>query len=147
VRLLILLLNIGLQAMPLPPDQNDMRSQDLPPQATLDAGTGSLSVQGSPAVLLVTHPGQIPAALSQGKPVLIDIPAFQWRASLLATILKWGGRWLVGFLAAWWMGHWLDAQLPNKDYVVPDWAKFNFERRQPDNKVILNPYIPSPHEE
>jgi hypothetical protein len=99
------------------------------------------------AIFTVTRIEEIPAALAQGKPVLIDIPAVQWRLSLLATILKWGGKWLIGFLAAWWLGHWLDAQLPNKDYVVPDWTKFNFERRQPDNKIILNPYIPSPHEE
>jgi hypothetical protein len=98
--------------------------------------------------LLVTHPEQIPAALAQGiterKPVLIDIPAFQWRASLLATVQKWGGKfgwWLILFLVGWWLSHWLDAQLPNQYYPVPDWAKFDF-LRQPDHKIIL-----SPHEE
>jgi hypothetical protein len=99
------------------------------------------------AIVTVTRPEEIPAALAQGKPVLIDIPAVQWRLKLLATILKWGGMWLVGFLTHWWLGHWLDAQLPNKDYLVPDWAKFHLEPRQPDNKVILRPHIPSPHEE
>jgi hypothetical protein len=66
--------------MPLPPFQTDPRTQKLPDQlATRPVG----SVQGSPAVLLVTSLEAIPAALAQGKPVLIDIPAFQWRASSL----------------------------------------------------------------
>jgi hypothetical protein len=90
--------------------------------------------------LVVTRPEEIPAALAQGKPVLIDIPAFQWRASILATIQKWGGDfawWLVKLLAGLLLTQWLLAQ----GLSVPDWAKFNFVR-QPDNKVIL-----SPHEE
>jgi hypothetical protein len=98
------------------------------------AGSGSL------AILRVTRPEEIPSALAQGKPVLIDIPAFQWRASLLATIQKWGGSfawWLVKLLAGLLLTQWLLAQ----GLSVPDWAKFNFVR-QPDNKVIL-----SPHEE
>lgn len=121
--------------MPEPPFQNDPRSQDLPPR--LNAGTGSFSVLGSPAVLLVTRPEEIPAALAQGKPVLIDIPAFQWRLSLLATVQKWGGSfawWLVNLLATLLLTQWLLAQ----GLSVPDWAKFKFER-QPDNKVILSP--------
>jgi len=131
------------------PFQPNMLAENLPPR-TSNADVGF--VQGSPWVLLVTSPQQIPAALAQGKPVLIDIPAVQWRLSwlaTLATILGWNGLggWLISFLAAWWLGMWLEAQLPNKDYLVPDWTKFHFERRQPDNKVILNPYIPSPHEE
>jgi hypothetical protein len=134
---------IGLQAMPEPPFQTDMRSQNLPPQ-TLRAGTGSINVQGSPTVLLVTRPEEIPAALAQGKPVLIDIPAFQWRASLLATVQGAGklGWWIFKLLATLLLTQWLNAQFPNtKDYLIPDWAKFNFQR-QPDNKIIL-----SPHEE
>src|SRR5215831_16631990 len=126
--------------MPQPPFQNDMRVQNLPPR-TSNADVGF--VHGSPWVLLVTRPQQIPAALAQGKPVLIDIPAVQWRLSLLATIRKWGGwlaLWMINFLATFLLTQWLKAQLPNSDYV-PDWAKFNF-LRQPDNKVIL-----SPHEE
>ena len=136
--------------MPQPPFQNDMRVQNLPPR-TSNADVGF--VHGSPWVLLVTRPQQIPAALAQGKPVLIDIPAVQWRLSWLATlaaILAWTGKfglWPVGVLAHLWLGMWLDAQLPYKDYLVPDWTKFHLERRQPDSKVILNPYIPSPHEE
>jgi len=136
--------------MPQPPFQNDMRVQNLPPR-TSNADVGF--VHGSPWVLLVTRPQQIPAALAQGKPVLIDIPAVQWRLSWLATlaaILGWTGKfglWLVGVLAHLWFCMWLDAQLPYKDYLVPDWTKFHLERRQPDSKIILNPYIPSPHEE
>jgi hypothetical protein len=101
------------------------------------------------AIFTVTRIEEIPAALAQGKPVLIDIPAVQWRLSLLARIQKWGGKlawWIVNLLATFLLTQWLKAQLPNSD-VVPDWTKFNFERRQPDNKIILNPYIPSPHEE
>jgi hypothetical protein len=116
--------------------------------------TISPPVFGSP-VLIVTRPEQILPALAQGleqgKPVLIDIPEVQRRLSwltTLGTILKWSrlGGWIVSFLASWWLGAWLDAQLPNKNYLVPEWTKFYFWR-QPDNKVILNPYIPSPHEE
>jgi hypothetical protein len=128
------LLNIGLQAMPLPP----------PPDQTIYPPLHEDPDTFFPALLTVTRPEEIPAALAQGRPVLIDIPAFQWRASLLATVQKWGGKlvwWIVKFLAAWWLAQWLNAQLPTKDYLVPDWAKFNFVR-QPDHKVIL-----SPHEE
>jgi hypothetical protein len=117
------------------------------PATAVFAGSGSLTA----LLLTVTRPEEIPAALAQGlaqrQPVLINIPAFQWRLSwlaTLATILKWSGKfgwWLVDALAKFWLGFWLSAQLPNKDYVVPEWTKFNFVR-QPDNKVIL-----SPHEE
>jgi hypothetical protein len=141
--------------MPEPPFQNDMRSQDLPTRPTAHsisavfAGSGSLTANA----ILVTRPEEIPAALAQGKPVLIDIPAVQWRLAwlaTLATILGWSGKfglWLVDVFAKLWLGMWLNAQLPNKDYLVPDWTKFHLERRQSDSKVILNPYIPSPHEE
>jgi hypothetical protein len=128
--------------MPQPPFQNDPRSQDLPPGHTLRAQTGSYTVYGSPAVLLVTRPEEILPALSQHRPVLIDIPTVQWRLSLLATIGKYGGKlawWFISLvLAPWLLTSWLDAQLPNKDYLVPDWAKFHFQR-QPDNKVIIIP--------
>jgi hypothetical protein len=59
----------------------------------------------------------------------------------LAPVQKWGGRlgwWIFRVLATWLLTQWLNAQLPNKDFLIPDWAKFNFER-QPDNKVILRP--------
>lgn len=129
--------------MPEPPHQTDMRSQNLPPtahSATAHFAASSLS-SANALVLTVTRLEEIPAALAQGKPVLIDIPAFQWRASLLAAIQKWGGKlgwWIFNLLATWLLTQWLNAQLPNKDYLVPDWAKFNFER-QPDNKVIVRP--------
>ena len=45
--------------MPEPPFQNDMRVQNLPPRAS-NADLGF--VQGSPLVLLVTSPQQLPAA-------------------------------------------------------------------------------------
>ena len=131
--------------MPEPPFQTDMRSQRLPPRpqahsvSAVFAGTGSLT-----AILTVTRPEEIPTALAQGRPVLIDIPAFQWRLSLLATVRKWGGKlawWIFNLLATWLLTQWLNAQLPDKGYLIPDWAKFNFQR-QPDNKIIL-----SPHEE
>jgi len=92
------------------------------------------------AFLTVTNPQQIQAALAQGKPVLIDIPAVQWRLRLLARVQTWGGDfawWLVKLLAGLLLTQWLLAQ----GLSVPDWAKFNF-LRQPDNKIIL-----SPHEE
>jgi hypothetical protein len=128
--------------MPEPPFQTDMRTQGLPPRhhsaAAQFAGTSTFSA--SAAILTVTRPEEISAALAQGKPVLIDIPAFQWRLSLLATVQKWGGKfgkWLFNFLATFLLTQWLLAQ----GLSVPDWAKFNFVR-QPDHKVIL-----SPHEE
>jgi hypothetical protein len=102
---------------------------------------GNFSLSASAAILTVTRPEEIPAALTQGKPVLIDIPAFQWRASLLATVQAGGklGWWIFKLLATLLLTQWLNAQFPNtKDYLIPDWAKFNFER-QPDNKVILKP--------
>jgi hypothetical protein len=89
--------------------------------------------------LAVTRAEEIPAALAQGKPVLIDIPAVQWRLSLLATLQKWGGKlgwWIINLLATLLVTQLLKVQLPNSDYV-PDWAKFNVHR-QPDNKIILS---------
>ena|SRR6516165_12030722 len=130
--------------MPQPPFQNDPRSQDLPHSHTLRPQTGSFTVYGSPTVLLVTRPEEILPALSQCKPVLIDIPAVQWRLSILATlarIKKYGGVlafWLFLGLAHWLLNSWLDANVPDKTHIFPDWAKFNFQR-QPDNKVIITP--------
>ena len=122
------------------PDQNNQQPPDriITPHLFEDPDTVFAA-----AIVTVTSPQQIPAALAQGRPVLIDIPAVQWRLSLLATIRKWGGKlgwWLVNLLATFLLTQWLKAQLPNSDYI-PDWAEFNF-LRQPDNKVIL-----SPHEE
>jgi hypothetical protein len=130
--------------MPEPPFQNDMRPQGLPPRAHLAtavfAGSGSLTA----LLLTVTRPEEIPAALAQGKPVLIDIPAVQWRLRWLATVQEWGGSlvwWLVKLFATLLLTQWFNAQMPTKDFLIPDWAKFDF-LRQPDNKIIL-----SPHEE
>jgi hypothetical protein len=85
----------------------------------------SASSSASAAILTVTRPEEIPAALAQGKPVLIDIPAFQWRASWLASIQKWGGKlgwWFFNFLATFLLTQWLNAQ----GVSVPDWAKLIF---------------------
>jgi hypothetical protein len=53
--------------MPEPPNQTDMRTQGLPPRhhstAAQFAGTSTFSA--SAAILTVTHPGQLPAALRQ----------------------------------------------------------------------------------
>jgi hypothetical protein len=118
-------------------------SQPTPIRATVHF-SGSSGFSASAAILTVTRPEEIPTALAQGiaerRPVLIDIRAFQWRASVLATVQKWGGSfawWLVKLLATFLLTQWLLAQ----GVSVPDWAKFNF-LRQPNHKVIL-----SPHEE
>src|SRR5919204_4988101 len=109
--------------MPEPPFQNDMRTQGLPPRPPMaHSASAVFAGSGSLAILRVTRPEEIPSALAQGKPVLIDIPAFQWRASLLATIQKWGGDfawWLVKLLAGFLLTQWLLAQ----GVSVPDWAK------------------------
>jgi hypothetical protein len=77
--------------MPEPPLQNDMRTQGLPP-LTLRAETGSFSVQGSPAVLLVVnHPAQLPDALRQhDKSVVIEnSPANAGLRNDFDKLLKW----------------------------------------------------------
>ena len=90
--------------MPEPPFQNDMRSQGVPPRPVIHSTMHARETPDSLVVLLtVTRPEEIPAALAQGKPVLIDIAAVQWRLSWLAAIAKWGGMWLVGFLMHWWL--------------------------------------------
>jgi hypothetical protein len=79
--------------------------------------TLALSIVGETVTLLllltVTRPEEIPAALAQGKPVLIDIPAVQWRLRLLATAQAWGGDfawWLVKHLAGLLLTQWLLGQ-------------------------------------
>ena len=90
--------------MPLPPFQNDMRTQGLPPRRP-HAATGF--VQGSPAVLLVTTPQQLPAALTQHQtPVVIEnTPANARLIRDFDRLLRWQ-RWkdtyrllLIGTLA------------------------------------------------
>jgi hypothetical protein len=130
--------------MPEPPFQNDMRVQDLPPR-TSNADVGF--VQGSPWVL-VTSPQQIPAALAQGRPVLIDISAVQWGLRRLKTVQGWSGTlgwFIVKVIVTWLIIQWLNAQVPNTGLPFPDWAKLHLETH--GDKVIVNPYIPSPHEE
>ena len=95
------------------------------------------------AFLTVTNPQQIQAALAQGKPVLINIPAVQWGLRSLATVQHWSGKlgwWIVKVIATWLIIQWLNAQLPNTGLPFPDWAKFHLELH--GDKVIV-----SPHEE
>src|SRR5438034_4834727 len=102
--------------MPEPPFQNDMRTQGLPPRPPMAHPAGAVFAgSGSLALLTVTRPEEIPSALAQGRPVLIDIPAFQSRASLLATVQAGGklGWWIFKWLAALLLTQWLNAQFPN----------------------------------
>jgi len=99
-------------------------------------------------IVTVTRPEQIQAALAQGKAVLIDIPAVQWGLRRLKTVQGWGGK-LGGFIikaiVTWLIIQWLNAQVPKTGLPFPDWAKLPLGTH--GDKVILNPYIPSPHEE
>ena len=74
--------------MPEPPHQPDMRSQDLPPQRPRVATS---FVQGSPTVLLVIDPGQLPAALTQRQmPVAIEnTPANARLRRDFGRLLRW----------------------------------------------------------
>ena len=72
--------------MPKRPHRTNIRSQGR----TLHTETGSLTVQGSPAVLLVTNPSQLPVALSQDeKPVVIEnTPANAWLTYWFKQLLR-----------------------------------------------------------
>ena len=72
--------------MPKRPHRTNIRSQGR----TLLTETGSLTVQGSPAVLLVTNPSQLPVALSQDeKPVVIEnTPANAWLTYWFKQLLR-----------------------------------------------------------
>ena len=72
--------------MPKRPHRTNIRSQGR----TLLTETGSLTVQGSPAVLLVTNPSQLPVALSQyEKPVVIEnTPANAWLTYWFKQLLR-----------------------------------------------------------
>ena len=76
--------------MPKPPRRTNIRSQGRPPR-TLHTETGSFTVQGSPAVLLVTSPQQLPAALQQHeKPVVIEkTPANARLTQDFERLLRW----------------------------------------------------------
>jgi hypothetical protein len=135
--------------MPEPPFQNDMRSQDLPPRPTAHSASAVFAGSGSLIGLLtVTRPEEIPTALAQRQPVLIDIPAVQWGLRRLKTVQGWGGTlgwFIVKVIVTWLIIQWLNAQVPNTGLPFPDWAKLHLETH--GDKVIVNPYIPSPHEE
>jgi hypothetical protein len=77
--------------MPEPPLQPDMRSQGVPPQPPRKPPSSPL---GSPAVLLVASPAQLPAALRQyEKPVVIDrTPANAKLTQDFERLLRWQ-RW------------------------------------------------------
>jgi len=112
-------------------------SEPLSPSMRAEPAT--FTVTGQDALLVVTRLEAISAALAQRRPILIDIPAVQWRLRLLARVQGWGGRlagWLFDFLATFLLSMWLTSQLHN--FSIPDWARFNF-LSQPDNKVILTP--------
>jgi hypothetical protein len=72
--------------MPKRPHRTNIRSQGR----TLNTETGSFTVQGSPAVLLVTNPSQLPVALSQyEKPVVIEnTPANAWLTYWFRQLLR-----------------------------------------------------------
>jgi hypothetical protein len=135
--------------MPEPPFQNDMRSQGLPPRPTIHATMYATETpDGFIALLTVTRPEDLPAALAQGKPVLIDISKIQWGLRWLKTVQGWSGTlgwFIVKVIVTWLIIQWLNAQVPNTGLPFPDWAKFNLETH--GDKVIINPNIPSPHEE
>jgi hypothetical protein len=85
-------------------------------------GAGSLATDA----VVVTRPEDIPAALAQGKPVLIDIPAVQWGLRSLATVQKWSGKlgwWIVKVIATWLIIQWLNAQVPNTGPSLPRLGK------------------------
>src|SRR5262245_33833357 len=73
--------------MPEPPHQPDMRSQSLPPQPPRKPPWSPL---GSPEVLLVTNPSQLPVVLSQyEKPVAIEnTPANAWLTYWFKQLLR-----------------------------------------------------------
>jgi hypothetical protein len=81
--------------MPLPPFQNDMRSQNLPPRTNIHA---TMHLTESPdsfsAVFMVTRPDELPAALRQhGKEVVIEnTPANARLRRDFELLLKWQ-RW------------------------------------------------------
>jgi hypothetical protein len=109
--------------MPQPPHQTDMQSQGLPPKPRRKLPR---SPQGSPAVLLVTNPSQLPVALGQHeKPVVIEnTPANAWLTYWFKQLLRLGdnGRLLR---IAWFIIR-LIAQSYNLEYdwhVKWDWIE------------------------
>jgi len=72
--------------MPKRPHRTNIRSQGR----TLHTETGSLTVQGSPAVLLVTNPSQLPVALSQDEKLVVieNTPANAWLTYWFKRLLR-----------------------------------------------------------
>jgi len=127
------------------PDQN---KQQLPDQIITPHLLKDPDTFFTAAIVTVTRPEEIPAALAQRQPVLIDIPAVQWGLRRLKTVQGWSGTlgwFIVKVIVTWLIIQWLNAQVPNTGLPFPDWAKLHLETH--GDKVIVNPYIPSPHEE
>ena len=127
--------------MPEPPHQPDMRSQGVPPQPPRKP---PWSPQGSPAVLLVIRPVDLPAALQQHeKPVVIEkTPANARLMQDFERLLRWQ-KWndthrllLIGTLAvivltqmvmsnrygleASWYAKWAVFEVGGKIKLTPD---------------------------
>src|SRR6516165_5605989 len=120
--------------MPKPPRRTNIRSQGRPPR-TLHTETGSFTVQGSPAVLLVTNPSQLPVALSQyEKPVVIEnIPANAWLTYWFKQLLRWENRYQLLTIA------WLIVRLITQSYNLEyNWhVKWNWI--EVGGKITLTP--------
>jgi len=120
--------------MPKPPRRTNIRSQGRPPR-TLHTETGSFTVQGSPAVLLVTNPSQLPVALSQyEKPVVIEnAPANAWLTYWFKQLLRWEDRYQLLTIA------WLIVRLITQSYNLEyNWhVKWNWI--EVGGKITLTP--------
>jgi|SRR5215510_2545874 len=107
--------------MPEPPHQPDMRSQAVPPQPPRKPPWSPL---GSPDVLLVTNPSQLPVVLSQyEKPVVVEnTPANAWLTYWFKQLLRLENIPRLMFVA------WLIVQLITQSYNLEfDWhVKWNW---------------------
>ena len=122
--------------MPKRPHRTNIRSQGR----TLLTETGSLTVQGSPAVLLVTNPSQLPVALSQyEKPVVIDnTPANAWLTYWFKQLLRLEDNYQLLTIA--WLIVRLITQAYNLEY---DWhVKWNWI--EVGGKITLTPRTVTP---
>jgi len=128
--------------MPKPPRRTNIRSQGRPPR-TLHTETGSLTVQGSPAVLLVTNPSQLPVALSQyEKPVVVEnTPANAWLTYWFKQLLRLENIDKLLVVA------WLIVRLITQSYNLdPHWY-IKFGWIEVDGKITLTPIAPPAGEE
>jgi hypothetical protein len=122
--------------MPKRPHRTNIRSQGR----TLLTETGSLTVQGSPAVLLVTNPSQLPVALSQHeKPVVVEnTPANAWLTYWFKHLLRLENT--DQLLRIAWLIIRLITQAYNLEY---DWhVKWNWI--EVDGKITLTPRTMTP---